>query len=336
MTPNKTSKPPFFRALGNLMVVLIGAYGLSVTGFLILRLLVGGTIIEIFNSFAHLLFMMAFILIPICLLMRRFRLIIVLIPPLAAFLLSYGVFFTPRSASAAPDAPQIHVLTYNLKSQTENLDSAIAVIREVNADVVALQELSEEASAILAETFVDSYPYQALHPQPGEPIPGLGFFSRLPITSDEYWRIYFGQQRVTLALGERDIAFYNAHAVFPFGPNGFKFRHEEFSDILGRATLETLPTIIAGDLNMTDQAADYWRILSEFHDAQREVGWGMGFTFPDYEMVNPALSFVPPLARIDYVFHGDDFQALETHVWPSSGGSDHRPLYARLALVGNE
>lgn len=69
---------------------------------------------------------------------------------------------------------QFHILTYNLKSQTENLNSSIAIIRDSDADVVALQELSEEASAIFAETFAENYPYQALHPQPDEPDSGAG------------------------------------------------------------------------------------------------------------------------------------------------------------------
>jgi endonuclease/exonuclease/phosphatase (EEP) superfamily protein YafD len=324
---------PLFRAFSNLFIAMTGAYGLSVTGFLALRL-VGEqwTIVEIFNSFAHLLFLPAFVLIPLCLLMRRFRLIVVLIPPVVAFLLSYSVFFTPRSSSAPPDALQIHLLTYNLKSQTQNLDLAIAVIHDADADVVALQELSEEAAATFAETFAESYPYQALHPQPGEPIPGLGILSRYPITADEYWRIYFGQQRLGIEINERDITLYNVHAMFPFAPNGFVQRHQEIVEILERARSETTPTIIAGDLNMTDQSPDYGLILANYADVHREIGWGMGFTFPDFQTAIRRLSFIPPLARIDYVFHSADFQAVEARVWSSSGGSDHRPLYATLAL----
>ncbi len=324
------------KRLSSVVWTLIDIYSIFVTLGLILRLVISGTVIETFNSVAHMLFVPAFVLIPLSLLARRFRLIVVLVPPVVAFLLSYGVLFTLRSSSAAPDAPKIHVLTYNLKSQTENLDSSIAIIRDSDADVVALQELSEQASAIFAETFAESYPYQALHPQPGEPIPGQGVLSRYPITSDEYWRIHFGQQRVSLLIGEYDITLYNAHAAFPFVPNGFQYRHQEIMDILERAESETTPVIIAGDLNMTDQSADYQRILANYADVQREIGWGMGFTFPDYRMVNPTLSFIPPLSRIDYIFHNAGFHTVDTDVWPSSGGSDHRPLRATLALARDE
>lgn len=343
MTAIKRTTPPIFRALINVFIAMIGAYGLSVTGFLALRL-VGEqwTIIEIFNSFAHLLFLPAFVFIPLCLLMRRFRLIVVLIPPVVAFLLSYSVFFTPRSSNAPPDALQIHILTYNLKSQTENLDAAVTVIRDADADVVALQELSEEASAILAETLAESYPHQALHPQLGEPIPGQGILSRYPISSDEYWRMYLGHQKVTLEINEQAVTLYNSHPIHPLTPNGIPRRAEEISELLNRAVNDNGPLIIAGDFNMTDQSVDYWRIAARYMDVYREVGWGMGFTFPDFSIHSAipgrisALGFIRPLARIDFIFHNADFQAVEARVWSSSGGSDHRPLYATLALVSDE
>ncbi len=42
-----------------------------------------------------------------------------------------------------------------------------------------------------------------------------------------------------------------------------------------------------------------------------------------------------PLARIDYVFHSEGLRAVEAHVWPTSGYSDHHPLFVQLAIVGN-
>ncbi len=64
----------------------------------------------------------------------------------------------------------------------------------------------------------------------------------------------------------------------------------------------------------------------------------MGFTFPEADPVTPTtqeirrIVQVPLLLRLDYVFHNDAFQPLEARVWPESGGSDHHPLYVRLAL----
>jgi endonuclease/exonuclease/phosphatase (EEP) superfamily protein YafD len=112
-------------------------------------------------------------------------------------------------------------------------------------------------------------------------------------------------------------------------------RQQELNSTLERSNKETFPVLIAGDFNMTDWAADYGRITARYVDSYREVGWGMGFTFPAFSVTNPQLAFLPPLARIDYVFHDRAFQVLEATVLPDTGGSDHHPLLVRLRLLSN-
>ncbi len=36
--------------------------------------------------------------------------------------------------------------------------------------------------------------------------------------------------------------------------------------------------------------------------------------------------------RLDYIFHNAYFHPLHASVWPTAGGSDHRPVFAVLAL----
>ena len=135
------------------------------------------------------------------------------------------------------------------------------------------------------------------------------------------------------------VVVYNLHPVQPLVRDGFAKRAEELTVGLERAALDTEPLILVGDFNMSDQSEDYRRVAAFYTDTYREVGWGMGFTFPDFTYaeavpnVLPAVSMpVRPLVRLDYIFHDEAFQALEARVLPSSGGSDHRPLFARLAL----
>jgi endonuclease/exonuclease/phosphatase (EEP) superfamily protein YafD len=158
--------------------------------------------------------------------------------------------------------------------------------------------------------------------------------SRYPITADEFWLINLGHQRVELDFGGQALAFYNVHPVHPL--RGIRFdgesRAEEVTETLRRATSERIPTLIVGDFNLTDQSADYARITALYGDAYRAVGWGPGFTFPEWRATRLGIP-LPPLARIDYVFHDVSFTPLEARVWSSSGGSDHRGLLVRLAVV---
>jgi vancomycin resistance protein VanJ len=172
------------------------------------------------------------------------------------------------------------------------------------------------------------YPYRALHPD--KSYPGQGVLSRWPILEDTYWQIHLGHQRVTVQTESgASLVLYNTHPVHPFlRERGFfdpSLRAEEINDLLTRAQTETIPVLIAGDFNMTDLTADYQRIAARYGDAYRAVGWGMGFTFPD-------LGQRLLVARLDYVFHSPSFVTLEASVLPTSGGSDHRPLFVRFAL----
>ena len=92
--------------------------------------------------------------------------------------------------------------------------------------------------------------------------------------------------------------------------------------------------LLMGDFNTNDTDVNYPLIAAQLHDSYREVGWGMGFTGPDWShpQSQEGPSFIPMHQRGDYIFHNQYFLPVETRVWPTSGGSDHRPVWAELAL----
>jgi hypothetical protein len=63
-------------------------------------------------------------------------------------------------------------------------------------------------------------------------------------------------------------------------------------------------------------------------DSFRAAGQGMGYTYPA-----DGFGPLPPLMRLDYIFHSSHFQSLSARTLPSQGLSDHLPLMATLALV---
>lgn len=334
---------PWRRIPLNMALALLNAYGASVTIFLVARVLVGERwqIIALFNSGAHLLLLPSILLLPLAVLLRRVATIALVTPPLVAFLLSYAVMFMPRNVPTVAAGEPLAVLTYNLKSQADDLDAALDTIFDADADVVALQELSQPMADALATALADAYPYQAHHAMPGNPIPGQGLLSRYPIVTDAYWRVNLAMQRVTLDVAGTTVALYNAHPPQPISQNGFAMRAEDTSDLLARAGRETGPVILMGDFNMSDQSEDYGRLSAVYQDAYHAAGWGMGFTFPATvpyfgggRYAPSFFSLVPPLIRLDYVFHNSAFTTVDAQVWPESGGSDHLPLYVELVLHG--
>ncbi len=341
ITPTRRGK------LADVFAVFTSLYGLGTALFLALDLAAGEElpIIGLFNTMLPALLLPAIALAIAWLAARRWKLALLMAPAMLALLSGYGRLFVPRP-NPAPTAPQVSVLTFNLHAERVALMPMVAVIRAANADIVALQELSPEAAATFRAQIGDLYPYQALHLHPNNPVMGQGVLSKHPLRDSVYWQVAMWHQRVLVTVGDIDIALYNVHPHIPFArrPNGLAFdathRGQDIADILARAGGEGMPVILAGDFNMTDRCAHYRWVTQNYRDAFREVGRGFGFTFPDFSSPTalprglPRVALpLPLLTRIDYVFYSAHFQAADALVWPSAGGSDHRPVLARLAFV---
>lgn len=282
----------------------------------------------------------AVILAPLCLFLRRLRLALILAPNALVCIATFGIFFLPRAQPLPDGSVPLRVVTYNIQiPRGEAVDSVVAVVGEIDADVIALQELSWAAAERFAAELADAYPYQALHPQDYEPA-GQGILSRYPILADSYWRYdqdewSFGHQRVELEIAGACVVFINTHPIPSYTPaRGVQARsHQQtVANILERGLSEQAPNILLGDFNMSDQAIAYRRITEYYTDAYRAVGnIGPGFTFP-----KGPWPWLPAFVRLDYIFYGPSWQGISARVWPQSGASDHAPLLARLLPAFDE
>lgn len=339
-----------FGILRRLLQAMIGAYGLTVTLNLLLRWMMGDsmTIVALQTTFAHLSWLPALILLPLALLLRWWLVGAFLLPAVLSFTLTYGGQFLPRAVAAPADAPTFTLLTYNLLANDRDYNASIEIIRQADADIINLQEISQQGGAIIESTLEEMYPYRAVHPQ-GQGTAGQGVLSRFPITDDNYWRYDWlpyplGHQRVELEIDGQTIVLYNAHPTHPGMAGNFfnhRYRDREVTDLLERVANETNPVIMAGDFNLTDLSDAYEQIRLSLNDAYRSAGYGMGFTFPSGASVGTYLGAesvldqlsIPLMLRLDYVFYDAHFQALDAQVIPQSGGSDHHPVWAELALI---
>lgn len=322
------------RVLMNAYIALVGAYGLNVTALLLLRAVVGErwSIIGLFNSYLHLLILPAVILLPLSLILRRRWLVIELAAPFFFFISTYGGQFLPRSVAVPDNVSRLKLLSYNIQKDNQQVDQMLRIIRDADADIVAIQELTPWLSDAAEEQLAQTYPYRALHPQ--SDYSGQGILSKFPLANDEFWQINLGHQRVDVDWNGQTIGLFNVHPMHPI--RGLRFdgqsRAEEIDDVLRRAEAVNTPLLIVGDFNMTNLSDDYARVTARYEDAYKNVGWGMGFTFPNFATAFH-VKYFPPIARIDYIFHDANFKPVEVYVGVDSGGSDHFPIYATLALV---
>jgi vancomycin resistance protein VanJ len=253
----------------------------------------------------------------------------------------WGGRFVPRSTPAHAAGPSLSVMSYNVLGYNFDTDATMRVIREVDADIVALQELNPENAAAIEKDLGSRYPYRWLEPSPG--VVGGGIISRYPfrqVSASPADRIpWFGKlMAVELQVGQRTVTLLRYHAFA--GTGRVREREEQAQGLAEYARTLPGPLIFAGDLNATDQNTAYASITSTMRDSWLEAGWGFGHTFPGEPTAatggsRPVVFGVPVplwLVRIDYIFHSAELVALDAHVGPSDGPSDHRPVVVTLAF----
>jgi endonuclease/exonuclease/phosphatase (EEP) superfamily protein YafD len=82
---------------------------------------------------------------------------------------------------------------------------------------------------------------------------------------------------------------------------------------------------------MSDQAVIYGDLAARLGDSFREAGAGFGMSWPA-GLSEELPDILPPLMRLDYVWHSGHFRAVNADQGPDLG-SDHLPLVATLEII---
>jgi vancomycin resistance protein VanJ len=334
------------RALVRILAAAIDLYALATIIYLLLRLLLGERFwpVALLNSLMPLPLLPAVSALLVQLAFWLARIVRVwhaalLLPAALAFIVLYGGLFVPRARTAPEGASTFMLLSFNVQSQMGNSDDIAAFLLSSGADVIALQELTQTLADQLIPQLTATYPHQALHPSDAFAF-GMGVFSRFPILEEAMLELSFYNQRVRIALDDDTaMTLFNVHPPPPLFRGGFDatVRGQDIASIVEWASAETGAVILTGDWNSTDQSDHYGLVAAHYRDSFREVGWGLGATWPNFHYATyPGSQLVagilPPLIRIDHIFHSDEVQALEAGPLSESAGSDHFPMLARLAV----
>jgi endonuclease/exonuclease/phosphatase family metal-dependent hydrolase len=332
------------------LLLLAGVYLVGLAAYLGLRLVLGGRFwwLALLNDFAVVLFLP----LPVALIVGGFlRSRWALAGGVALFLVAglwFGPYFLPKGG-VTPAGPVLDVVTLNVWGHNARLQDVEQWLREVDAGLVLMQEIPERYANNGVPELEDLYPYQISQPTSERPWGNL-LLSRYPILSAE--RLpgdgVPARQRFTIDFDGRIIAVYNVHLAMPIGGNtrpaggpadfvlrtaaGYDHsaRDAEIGRLLERLEAEPYPFVVAGDFNMSEQAVIYGQVAARMGDAFREAGTGWGASWP-IRIVDELPRFIPPLLRVDYIWHSARFRALDSYRGPELG-SDHLPFYARLEL----
>lgn len=227
-------------------------------------------------------------------------------------------------ASVPADAPRLRVVTANVLYHNQQLDDLLDELDAYDADVIALQEVTDRVQVAVERRLGDEYEHQVLNER--DDAFGSMTISRLPLRDDEIVRTAaLPMLTVDVRVGDRWVQVWNVHARAP--TLGFRriVRDEMLDATRTMRGRVDGPILVVGDFNATRWNSTFRDLLdADLSDAADVVGHGLRTTWK-------GTGRVPIEMVLDHVLVSDDFGVLDTRVGPGVG-SDHRPVVADLAL----
>lgn len=237
------------------------------------------------------------------------------------------VWLAPLYVADAPGRGQdLTVLTANLRFGEADADAVVRLVREHRVDLLATQELTEEAVERLRAAGLEQLlPYAELAPFRGPD--GSGLWSRYPVQALPPFTSRFQSPGAVVRTPGGEVV---VRVLHPFPVNlgdGGGLSRRDFALVTRqvRDLDERVPTVLAGDLNATRDNAALRRLMGDrFRDASEVAGSGLQLTWA------PKVGGTP-LLHLDHVLVDDRFGVRSTRVLRLPG-SDHRAVLARLVV----
>jgi len=223
----------------------------------------------------------------------------------------------------------LRVVSANLRRGLADAGAFAALVRELDATVLAVQELGPQQAEQLARLF----PHGKLEPTPEGT--GLGIALRHPGDVERLALPERDAQVARLRAGDwpgmsRDVEVVNAHLANPVigTPASWRFRRGQVDGIAAYlSSAEPCPRLLVGDLNATPRWPAYRRLAAELDDAALLAAARHGRTAERTWGPYPGS---PRLLRIDHVLV-DGLDVLDFRL-VSIAGSDHSAVVADLVV----
>jgi endonuclease/exonuclease/phosphatase (EEP) superfamily protein YafD len=242
------------------------------------------------------------------------------------------------SSAAAGTADELTILSWNLEQDSKAGSTLVEGLAEIDADVIALQELTPQfAEAIDADPDLGArYPYRILDPRPGSE--GLGVLATRPLlVRGRDPRVQALHAGLLLDDG-RTAELLVVHPRRPqYGttfsiPRSLNTRTRDLDLARIRQLVDGLEdpasAIVVGDLNAAPTEPGRGVLDGGLTDAHRAAGSGPGFTWRPA----PLQALDLGLLRIDAVLSGAWLQPTDSHVDCTIAG-DHCRLVVTLRIV---
>ena len=225
-------------------------------------------------------------------------------------------------------APRLRLMSANLLMVNADTAGIVAEILAARPDVLFVQELTPDWLHALEQPEVRALlPPRLVEPHPPTDSFGIGILARLPLHDPALLDLEgVPLATATVTLAGSPIRLYNVHTLPPRTVAYYPVWTRQLASLAARLDGETGAVILGGDLNVTQHAAWYRRLVAgSVRAAHDQCGRGLATTWPNG-------LFPLPSIRLDHVFLSLELVCVRIEEGVGRG-SDHRPLVLDLALV---
>ena len=265
----------------------------------------------------------------VALLARRWVAAAVAVVSVAILAVSVLPRMLPDQDRGPTSGVELHVMTGNMLEGGADPATIVALIRDLDVALLALQEFTPAARDALTAAGLDTLlPYSSLAPE--EDTTGSAVYSRFPVSAPGARRNGGGFQQAYATIqppGAASLLVESAHPLAPFNLLALKDWRADLRDE-PRADPESAPRILMGDFNSTlDHASLRALISTGYRDAADADGAGLIGTWGPYDGDS-----IPPVT-IDHVLvdRRIGVRDVQVHGLPYS---DHRAVLASLIVPG--
>lgn len=247
----------------------------------------------------------------------------------ALWLLALPLFWL-SAAKPAPDVGHknipgtsvLAVATFNVHMGNHDTTPLARWLAETKPDVLVLHEVSPEYAKGLDA--ITDYPFRYLMPR-NDPF-GMAVLSRFPLAQAQTVEDGDGLQHIETQLdwNGQPIRLTAWHPMPPISQYDHTKRNHQLQALAKAAKASGQPAIVAGDLNATPWS----NAFSKLDQAGLRRASGLAPTWP---AVGYGWIGIP----IDHVLVTQQWSVVKRQVGPNLG-SDHLPVFVRIALRKNE
>lgn len=259
--------------------------------------------------------------------------------PVAITAYFYAPLFWPiTKPPQTTNAADIRIATFNIWNHNKDFQGITTIINDINADVIAIQELTEEQKPQLKTMLLPTYPHHYI----SQTIYGgtTALFSKHPLENIQ--ELDFGIDRPAI-LADMTVNGIKMTAISAhLNPSFWAYHnklwreipaayHQYIKDQNTQASMiveaaskrsQSQAIFLACDCNSQETASTNRVLGAFFKDAFRTIGWQLG------SPTEENLAYEHKLSHIDYIWFNGEVTPLGVYRAKNTAGSDHNPIVA--------